>query len=189
MINRKFASSAAAVFAASMLAVASSTAMAAVVCASPNLDVPSDISGVYLNLVTGDTSGGAGWDINPYNNNAGLTFYGAASPSGILATGSPGVTAETVVLASGDAVSPTPAPNFYNQFQTRGTSFQTAGTRFLGVKFMNEGTATMNYGWVEMISGAAAGFPATIARYCYDDTGAAITAGTTPVSLQSYSID
>lgn len=189
MFNRKFASPAAAVIAASMLAVVSSSAMAAVVCDSPNLDVPSDISGVYLNLVTGDTSGGTGWDINPYNNNAGLTFYGAASPQGVLANGTPGSTAETVVLAPGDAVSPTPAPNFYNQYQTRGTSFQTVGTRFLGVRFMNESTSTMNYGWLEVISGATAGFPATIARYCYDDTGAAITAGTTPVSLQSYSVD
>lgn len=189
MLNRKFASPAAVVFAASMLAVASSTTMAAVICASPNLDVPNDLSGVYLNLVTGDTSGGTGWDVNPYNNNAGLTFYGAASPSGVLASGVAGSTAETVVLASGAPVSPTPAPNFYNQFQTRGTAFQTAGTRFLGVKFMNESTAATNYGWVEIISGATAGFPATISRYCYDDTGAGITAGTTPVSLQSYSVD
>ncbi len=189
MINRKYASPAAAVIAASLLAVVSSSAMAAVVCASPNLDVPNDLSGVYLNLVTGDTSGGAGWDINPYNNNTGLTFYGAASPQGVLASGTPGSTAESVVVASGAPISPTPTPNFYNQFQTRGTAFQTAGTRFVGLAFMNESTAAMNYGWVEIVSGATAGFPATISRYCYDDTGAAITAGTTPVTLQSYSVD
>lgn len=189
MINRKHASAAAAVFAASMLAVASSAAMGAVLCASPNLDVPNNVTGVYLNLVTGDTSGAAGWDFNPYKNNSGLTFYGAATPEGILASGTPGTTAQSVVVAAGAPISPAPAPNFYNQFQTQGTAFQTSGTRFVGVKFMNESTAAINYGWVQMVSGATLGFPATIAQYCYDDTGAAITAGTTPVSLQTFSVD
>ncbi len=171
----------------------SPAAFAAVVCASPNLDIPSTIDGVYLNLVTGSTGSAAGWDINPYNNNAGLTFYGAASPQGVLATGTAGTLAEAQAVASGAPIAPTPATGFYNQFQTRGAAFQTPGTRFLGVKFTNEVTGAANYGWVEIVSGngtgANAGFPATISRYCYDDTGAQITAGTTPVSLQQFSVD
>ena len=160
---------------------ASPVAMAALVCHSPDLSVPDDLEGVYLNLVTGEsgTTGALGWDINPYNNNAGLTFFGAASPSGVLATGTPGTLAEAVVLVPGDTVSPTPAPNIYNPSQTRGTGFQTAGTRFVGIKFLNEGTAAANYAWLEVVSGVTNGFPATISRYCYDNTGAAITLGCT----------
>ena len=182
-----------AALAAVAVCVASPAAMAAIVCQSPNLAIPNDISGVYLNLITGasGTSSGAapGWDIDPYNNNAGLTFYGAASPSGVLATGTPGTTAVASALASGASVSPTPTPAFYNQFQTVGTNFQTAGTRFLGLKFQNEGTGVPNYAWLEIVSGATAGFPATISRYCYQDDGTAITVGTTPVTLQNYSVD
>ena len=182
-----------AALAAVSVCVASPAAMAAIVCQTPNLSIPNDISGVYLNLVTGasGTSGTAvpGWDINPYNNGAGLTFYGAASPSGVLATGTPGTTAEASALAAGASVSPTPAPAFYNQFQTKGTAFQTAGTRFLGLKFQNEVTAVPNYGWMEIVSGATAGFPATISRYCYQNDGTAITVGTTPVALQNFSVD
>ena len=174
--------------------VASPAAMAAIVCQTPNLDIPNDISGVYLNLITGasGSSGGAapGWDIDPYNNGAGLTLYGAATPSGVYATGTPGTTAVASVLTAGASVSPTPAGGaFYNQFQTTAPGFQTAGTRFAGIKFQNEGTGVPNYGWIEFVSGAAAGFPATISRYCYQDDGTAITVGTTPVTLQNYSVD
>ena len=193
--NSKFVSSARtkAALVAIAACIASPAAMAAVVCASPGISITNSIDGVYINLVTGATgaSGGAvpGWDIDPYNNGAGLTFYGSASPAGILATGSPGTSAETSVVAAGAPISPTPAPAFYNQFQTRGTAFQTAGTRFVGIAFLNESTSAINYGWLEVVSGATAGFPATISRYCYDDTGAGITAGTTPVTLQNYSVD
>lgn len=159
----------------------SSNALAAIVCASPNLDVPNTIDGIYLNMVTGQSGSSVpDWDINPYNNSAGLTFYGAGSPQGILASGTAGTSAETVVLTAGTMISPTPAPNFYNQYQTRGTAFQTAGTRLLGVRFQNEATSTVNYGWVEIVSGSTSGgFPATISRYCYENTGVAIAAGDT----------
>ena len=60
---------------------------------------------------------------------------------------------------------------------------------YIGVAFINEGTGATNYGWVEMSTTAATGFPATIVRYAYENTGQAITAGTTPVSLQSFNVD
>ena len=82
MINRKHASAAAAVFAASLLAVASSTAMAAIVCntATVPIAVPQDGTGIYLNLITGasGTSGSAvgGWDFNPYDRGLpGISFW------------------------------------------------------------------------------------------------------------------
>lgn len=146
--------------------------------ASP-ISIPDSIDGIYINLVTGvsGASGGAvpGWDFNPYNNNAGLTFYGAASPSGILASGTPGTSAETVRLSFGDLIGPA---GQYNQFQTRGTSFQgVTGVSYMGLRFINEGTGATNYAWAEFQTAAGSGFPAALVRYAYENTGASITAG------------
>ena len=43
--------------------------------------------------------------------------------------------------------------------------------------------------YAQASTGASGGFPATINQFCYDNTGATITAGTTPVSLQTFSVD
>ncbi len=148
--------------------------------ASP-INITNNIDGVYFNVVTGVTSatgaGTPGWDINPYNNGAGLTFYGAATPSGVLATGTPGTGAIATALSFGALIS---AAGQYNQFQTVGTQFQTAGNRYLGFRFLNETTAATNYGWLLVSSGATAGFPAAITAYGYENAGASITAGAVP---------
>ena len=149
--------------------------------ASP-ISITNSIDGVYLNVVTGVTgaSGAAapGWDINPYNNGAGLTFYGAASPSGVLATGTPGTGAVATALALGGLIS---SAGQFNQFQTVGLQFQTAGTRFLGFRFLNETTSAQNYGWLRVVSGGLpspdGGFPTLITAYGYENTGLSITAG------------
>ena len=87
------------------------------------VNVPSNIDGVYFNFITGayGPSEMVGYDFNPYNNTSGLTFYGAAAPSGILATGMPGTLAQARVLQFGDLISST---GQFNQFQTRGDNFQ-----------------------------------------------------------------
>ncbi|HEY1089764.1 MAG TPA: PEP-CTERM sorting domain-containing protein [Burkholderiaceae bacterium] len=146
--------------------------------AATPLSITNSIDGVYLNIVTGvsGSSGAAvpGWDINPYNNNAGLTFYGAASPSGIMATGTPGTTAVATALAFGALIS---SAGQFNQFQTVGTAFQAEGTNYVGFRFQNEVTGAQNYGWALISSGATAGFPASILGYAYENTGLSITAG------------
>ncbi|MBL8297612.1 MAG: hypothetical protein JNN30_04610 [Rhodanobacteraceae bacterium] len=170
--------------------------MAAVVCSSAAISVPANIDGVYLNLVTGaqGTAGGsvAGWDINLYQTGtpAALYFFWPATPAtsfGGVATGTvydsltSGATigaAQSYSVASGGGG----AANFVN--------WQVASTgRFLGVRFFNEATSAINFGWLQLDTGATGGFPATINQYCYDNTGATITAGTTPVALQRFSID
>ena len=51
----------------------------------------------------------------------------------------------------------------------------------------------LNYGWMEFTTSTGTstslGFPATLTRYCYQNDGSAIVAGTTPVALQTFSID
>jgi hypothetical protein len=166
---------AAAVFAAAPSAEA---AVVSVDLSASPIDITNSIDGVYFNVVTGVGSasgaGTPGWDINPYNNGAGLTFYGAASPSGVLATGTAGTGAVATALSFGALIGP---GGQYNQFQTQGTAFRTPGTNSVGFRFLNEGTATANYGWMLIVSGATDGFPAAILGYGYENAGASITAG------------
>lgn len=162
----------------------SPSARAAIVYNDPaDISIPNNIDGIYFNVITGVSgSTGAtvtGWDINPYNNGAGLTFYGAATPSGVLASGTPGTTATAQRLTEGTPI--TSAASFYNQFQTVGTAFQSGGLGYLGLRFINEGTGVLNYGWLEISATSATGFPAFITRYAYENTGASINAGQTAV--------
>jgi hypothetical protein len=170
------------VVALSMFATAANAAVVFVDLSAVPIAVPNNIDGVYLNLVTGVAGASEaavpGWDINPYNNTEGLTFYGAASSSGIFATGTPGVLAVATSLSFGNSIS---SSGQYNQFQTTALNFQSVGTRYVGFRFLNEGTSQLNYAWLEIQSGGLAfpnqGFPAAILRYAYENSGQAITAG------------
>ncbi len=181
------------------LAIASATmtstgAFAAVVCGPSAVPVPADLDGVYFNIATGatGTAGGgvAGWDINLYLTGSALYFFWPSAPAssfGGLAVGSvyEALSAGAVVDGSGTysvASGGGGAANYVN-WQTTNTG------KYLGVRFYNESTSAINYGWLQLDTGAAAGFPATINAYCYENTGGSIMTGTTPVSLQSYSVD
>ena len=182
-VNSRLAAYAAVGTVAAVTGVAT-TSNAAVVYVDPaDITIPNNIDGIYVNFVTGATSttGLVGYDLNPYNNGAGLTFYGAASPSGVLATGTAGTLAVASRLTGGELIGPTPSNGgFYNQFQTTGGLFQSGGTAFLGLRFLNESTGAINYAWAEFTTAAGTGFPATLNRWAYENTGAAITAGAVP---------
>jgi hypothetical protein len=176
--------------AATAIFVAVPTAQAAIVFVQPPapIAIGNNIDGVYLNVITGatGTSGAAlaGWDIDVYNNGGGLTFFGTGTPYGVLATGTPGTTAEATALSFGAMISPA---GQYNQFQTRGAAFQSAGTRYLGFRFLNETTGATNYGWLQISSGGLpapdGGFPASILSYGYENMGGSITAGAMPAPV------
>ncbi len=184
--KKRLLSRAALLINATALCFSAAPAMAAVVCNSPALSVPANIDGVYLNIVTGATgtagSGVSGWDINLFQTGtpAALFFFWPSTPAnsfGGVATGSvyesltTGATigaAQTYSVASGGGG----AANYVN-WQT--TTAQTG--RYLGVRFFNEATSAINYGYLQVDTGASNGFPATINQVCYENTGAAITAG------------
>ncbi len=185
-ISRRFAAAAA----VSLFALTSGSAMAAIVCGpGANVSVPDSFDGVYYNFLTGvaAASGAAnpGWDWNPYNSGTGLSFFWPGATTG----GGVGTGAVYDVLAAGTPVSA--ASTFVNLTATAATAAFKAGVSggFLGFRFQNETTAAVNYGWAALNTTAGTGFPMTIVQYCYENTGAAIPAGTTPVSLQSYSVD
>jgi PEP-CTERM motif len=166
---------------------AATTSHAAIVYSGPvNISVPNSVDGIYFNLVTGQSGSVAiavpGWDINAYNNGTdGFTLYGAPSPSGVLATGTPGNSAIALNLAMGTPISST---GQYNQFETLGSQFQGGGNGYLGLRFQNEVTGIQNYGWILFNTtagtGINGGFPASIIGYAYENTGASINAGAIP---------
>ena len=195
----------AALLAATLMAT-SPAAMAAIRCGftAPAIPVPNSIDGIYINFLNGNTgSSGAtvpGWDFNPYNNGSGIAFFaplttppGITPAQGILSTGTPGTSAVARVLQPGDLVMAAPAIGFYNAGITLATDFRSSGVRFLGLRFHNEAKDTINYGWIELQtgtgSGVDAGFPATVTRYCFEDSGQPMMVGNLPVALQSFSID
>ena len=178
----RFSRAAATIALASIIGVASSASMAAIVDSGPiSLSVPSTIDGLYLNFVTGasaSTPAPAGWDFDPYNDGSGLKFFTSSSAahnnqivgSGTLAS----------VLPPGTVVGPASA------YATAGvltaTGFLVTATQYVGVRFTNEATTAINYGYVQLQTTAGSGFPVTIVRYVYENTGAAITIpGAAPV--------
>ena len=145
------------------------------------LEIPNSLDGLYLNFVTGASSTAAvpptGWDFNPYNRGDGLAFFSPDFPAGqgMLASGS-----TALALLGGETIGNT---SLYQSGQVLGTPFHSSGVRFTGLRFLNEATGQINYGWAQLAStggGTAAGFPASLLGYAYDNTGASLTAGQVP---------
>jgi hypothetical protein len=151
-------------------------AQAAVVVSNVTISVPNNIDGVYINVVTGATGLGLpGYDINPYNNGAGLTFFSAAN-GGVVANGTTSGTAAALDLAAGTVIG---AGNTYVTGQAVGSAFQIAGNHVVGFSFLNEVTGVRNYGYARITTatgtGTSLGFPATITQLVYENTGASLT--------------
>ena len=156
--------------AAGACAVAAPQAQAAVVTSGPlNITVPNTLDGIYLNLVTGATgttgSSVTGFDFNPYaTGGAFATYFSGTATAG-----------NYIVFTPGSTVS---AANTFGTGSTATTElFYRAGVAdgFLGIHFLNEATGVLNYGYVELKTTGATGFPATILSYGYENTGAALT--------------
>jgi hypothetical protein len=194
MTFRKYRSVLSAVLAASALSVASQGAMAAVICNTTTvpITIPQTADGVYFNYVTGATgiSGAAvpGFDINPWfsSSTAGLNFYMGADTD----ANNGAVFGTTYsVLAAGTVIGAASTFSGATATAANMADWRAGVTGFLGVRFTNEGTSAVNYGWLNITTTAGNGFPARINGFCFDNTGADIPAGTTPVSLQTFSVD
>ena len=164
------------------MTVASPAALAAIVCATTPVSIPNNINGIYVNLVTNATGTGgaatAGWDFSAYGPSSGnLTFY--LPPNGAVV----GTSVTASVVAAGTAIGPastyTTTSTTANSIITP-TAFRVGGTFMTGIRFLNEATSTVNYGWAELTTVGPGGFPATINRYCYENSGAAINAYVAP---------
>ena len=138
------------------------------------LVIPSGLDGIYLNFVSGATSTTsaplAGWDFNPYSNGDGLRFFGPDFPNGqgTLVSGS-----TALALLGGEAIG---SGGIYQPGQALGTNFLITGISYAGLRFQNEATGQLNYGWAKLRTTATTGFPAAILGYAYENTGAPIIA-------------
>jgi hypothetical protein len=163
--------------------VAAGTAAGAVVCSGPvDLNVPATAEGLYVNLVNG-VSGGSegqvpGFDFDPYaaqgsTPSGQLKFYWGPSSNGGAGVVSSGDT--YAMLQPGDGIGAT--SSFSRAAFTGDTSAWQAGTTagYLGMRFTNESSGEINYGWLHLTTTAPLGFPMTLLDWCYDDSGAAIT--------------
>jgi hypothetical protein len=190
MTSCRIRSKARATVVASLFSLATA-APAAVVCNSASplpYTVPATSAGVYMNLVTGTfgTTPAAvpGWDFNPWGS-TNLTFFFPSTPAtshGAVSTGT-----DYSILASGEAIGP--ASTFATTGQTYALWRAGSTGQYLGVRFYNEATSAINYGWIRLDTTAATGHPAVIQNYCYDNTGAQIPAGTLPVELQTFTVE
>lgn len=186
-INHQFVTATA----ATLIALSSGSAMAAIVCGpAANIAIPQTFNGVYINFATGvtgiTTASVPGWDFGPWGTTSFNLFWNGTPAN---SNGGVGTATNYLVLAAGTPISA--ASTFLaSAAATATTAFQAGVTGgLLGFRFFNESTSAINYGWAEFNTTAPTGFPATLVRYCYENTGTQIIAGTTPVSLQSYAVD
>ena len=173
---------------AAAFGLAASVPMAAIIDSGPiTIAIPATLAGVYINWLTGGTGGSGaglpGWDFNPYQTATGLGFYW----NNAVAASSGGVGVGTTVsdLAVGAIVGP--AATYSITIQGASPNFRTTGPKILGFRFQNEGTLAVNYGYALMDTtagaGNQAGFPATITRYVYENTGLPITVAAPPPTI------
>jgi hypothetical protein len=179
--NKVFRRRAASLAFAAAFGLAASAPMASIVDSGfVSIDIPNNDNGIYMNWVTGVTSttgtAPTGWDFFAYsriNPNPSLTFFASTVAShncavlGTQATGqfaTPLLPGDVVGPASGYVIGIVQAPGFYG-----------TGTETVGIQFTNEASGILNYGYAVIRTTAPFGFPATIIRYLYEDTGAPIT--------------
>lgn len=148
---------------------------------------PADTDGVYLNVMTGITGTGPsgslvdGWDVHVYkslNNATGNLRFSAQNGGGYV-----GASLNSPLnLPVGYEIGSGPLENGWSYYggNTLTAAFHQSGTEVAGFRFLNENTGLINYGWIELTTTVGSGFPATINRWAYDDSGASVFAGIGP---------
>src|SRR5436190_7137391 len=140
-----------------------------------NLQIANNINGLYLNMVTGQTStnGFAGEDINPY---FGGTNMWMAPAFGNAAVTTDGTSAQN--MPSGTPVGPS-SLFAAGAYPTMG-NFLAGQPGLFGIRFMRESDTTLHYGWLRIVK--TTGGNGTVVDYAYEDTAnAQILAGATGV--------
>lgn len=153
------------------------SAEAAIIYSGPiSINIPSNLDGVYLNVVSGVTGSSSaatpGWDINIY----GLTdliLFSPMLPAGGTYVGSSGffnLALETVIgpgspFSSGTISASSPIPLAFN-----------SANNLIGFRFQNEALGNqLQYGWFRIyLSGTPGAQPRMMVDYAYENTGAAI---------------
>ena len=151
-----------------------------------NINIPSTMDGVYLNVLTGQlgssSSGVDGWDINPYSG-SGLQFTAAPGGGYVSGLGSSSSLVDNLAfntsIGSGQSFS-----SGVGAIETSGsTMFHFSSSQNLvGFRFVNEATGATHYGWMRLQLWSGPGLqPRSIVEYAYEsEAGASINAGLIP---------
>ena len=173
------------VAAAAATAGIAAAAQAAIVYQSVSINIPDNIDGLYINVVTGatGTAGGstAGWDINPYSAAAGqFNLWGPTAntyfSSNGTGTGSFNLAAGTVIGGADTLFfRPGGGTNLAPQFNLN------SNQNLIGFRFVNEANGNqVHFGWARIQFGANAG-TRTITEIAYENVaGQSIQAGFVP---------
>lgn len=155
---------------------------------STPLNVPANIDGVYINVITGGTgisgAGTAGWDINPYSATA-MQFFSPGAPAGGAILRFPG----SALVTAGNQTLGTlvDAAGAYNGSTAAVTFGAAAGnwalnaSNYFGFRFLNEDNGQVHYGWGRMDVGATATTRAVAELYFEDQAGVGIPVGATGI--------
>lgn len=152
-----------------------------------NINVPSNTTGIYLNLVTGASSSSPasapGWDINPWSSTTlNIWANNAASPNDGVVTGFGVSNTQTDNLALGTLVDGSLAFARTPSTETAGFALNSSNN-YVGFRFLNESTGAINFGWVQFsLAGTLQGQPRAIIGYAFNNTGAGIQVGDTGVA-------
>ena len=157
------------------------SAVAAIVLWTPNIVIPNNIDGLYINVETRIYSSAAGlsagWDLNPYGTSTtAMSWFAAQAPSGaVMGLGQGGTTTAVASLSNGTIVGP--ASTFGNTASsvTAGGWVLNADNNF-GFRFLGADAQT-HYGYGVFAVGATMGVR-TLKTISFDTTpGVAITIG------------
>ncbi|MFM9956522.1 MAG: hypothetical protein ACKVZJ_00460 [Phycisphaerales bacterium] len=143
-----------------------------------NLNIPSTTDGLYLNVVTGQTSTSSaatpsGWDVNLWGNSSLSLFSPSPSPGGGAYVGS-GSLYRNVPFVGGVLVGPA------DTFTNVGVATLNPGTPLnlnssnngIGFRFINELTGNqVHYGYLRFsVSSSASSQPRAVVEYYYEST-------------------
>lgn len=181
-LNAHFAACAVVAASAGVMGAAHEADAAIVWSGIVNITIPSNIDGVYVNVLTGQsgTSGGAvsGWDINPYGATT-LQFFGSTGGGYVRGLGSSGTLVDN--LAQGTLINASQSFGGGTAETTGATAFNAGSmSNLVGFRFVNEATGQTHYGWMRILLGGAglAAQPRSIIEYAYESVaGAGIGAG------------
>lgn len=181
-LDAHFASAAAVAVGAAMLGAAHQADAGIVWSGIVNINIPSSIDGMYLNVITGQTGSSAmtGWDLNPYSA-SNLSFFSPTGGGVVRGLGSSGSLVDNLpyltVIGSGQSFGS-------GSVETTGATAMNLNSseNLLGFRFVNEATGGTHYGWMRIqFTGTSFSQPRAIVEYAYESTaGASIQAGVIP---------
>jgi len=151
-----------------------------------NINIPSSVDGVYLNVITGQSgssgSSVSGWDVNPYGG-SNLQFFSSGGGGYMRGLGSSTTLVDNLAFNTVIGASQAFGSGTGGVETTGATAFNpNSSQNLVGFRFVNEATGGTHYGWMRIQLWSGPGIqPRAIVEYAYESVaGASINAGVIP---------